>query len=157
LTLVERLLATIPVLGTLCGARVVVEQVEGQGVKLTRKLFELLQLIEGLGHPVQHPVSVVGVQLLGLKRESGPAPGLMSHGNEEVGAAPTFVEFRSRAEPKAPCALVWKHVQHEQVGQRFFAETSPKLFGETERRPSAISDAFSGSHGHHQDEGEQTV
>ncbi|MDD9998067.1 MAG: hypothetical protein OXQ89_10020 [Rhodospirillaceae bacterium] len=113
---------------------------------------------DGFSHPVQHPVPVVvGVQLLGLKRESGPAPRLMSHGNEEVSAAPALVEFRSRAEPKAPGALVWKHVQHKQVSQGFLAETSSELFGETERGPSALSDAFSGSHGNHQDEGEQSV
>ena len=50
--------------------------------------------------------------------------------------------FRNRAEPKALGTFVWKHVQHQQIGQCLFAETSPKLFGETERGPSALSDAF---------------
>ncbi len=81
----------------------------------------------------------------------------MSHGNEEVGAAPTFDMFRSRAEPKAPGTLVWKHIQHKQLGQRFFAETAPELFGATECGPSPLSDAFGRSHVHYQDEEEESA
>jgi hypothetical protein len=81
----------------------------------------------------------------------------MSHGNEEVGAAPTLVTFGRWDEPKAPGALVWKHVQHKQIGQRFFAETGPKPFGTTERGPSALSDAFGRSHVHFKDEGEESA
>jgi len=65
--------------------------------------------------------------------------------------------FRSRGEPKAPGALVWKHVHHEQIGQRFFAETDPKLLRTTERGPSALSDVFGRSHVQHQDEGEESA
>ena len=153
LTLGKRLRA-VPVLGTLCGIRVVVEQVEGQGPKLPCKPFELLQLTGARLPTSPHRVVVVPVQLLGLKREPGPAAGLVSHCNEEVGTAPTLGMFRSRAEPKTPGALVWKHVQHKQISQRFFAEAGPKLVGETQRGPSALSDAFGGSHVHYQDEEE---
>lgn len=66
----------------------------------------------------------------------------MPYRNEEVGAAPVLLMFRSRAEPKAPRTLVWKHVQYKQVGQRFLAESCPKLVGTTERGPSALSEAF---------------
>ena len=156
LTLIKGQLA-VPVVRTLCDLGVVVEQVEGQRVILARELFELSQLFAGFCHPVQHLVPVVRAQLLGLNRQAGPATGGIPYEDEEVGTPPMLLMFRSLVERKAPSVAVCKHVQHKEIGQRFFAETGPEVLGKKQRRPCAVRDAFSRSHVRCQEDGKQSA